>query len=67
MHAIAIGNHTAHFNSDFSGDVVIDGPGEFDACVVPFEVMKKIVAYYVRDKKIEALAEGSDDEILGVR
>lgn len=67
------GGWRVHFNGDYSGDVIVikDGPAVGSPpekkLEVPFEVLKALVANYVRDQQIGRLESASDNEVLGVK
>ena len=52
-------------NGDFSGDVVVQQEG---SCIVefsvPFEVLKCVVAEYVRRERIARIEKATDDDLL---
>lgn len=64
--------YRAHHNGDFSGDVIIElrqeqigatGSGGATVCV-PFDLLKAIVAAWVRSELIARLEDASDDDLL---
>ena len=65
---------TINHNGDFSGDVIINyfvrGVSSKDKDVeemtVPFELLRQLVAEYVRSERIRALEHASAENILGV-
>lgn len=74
MHSTVFGGHLVHYNSDFSGDVLINVPKKnvatspFDdervVVTVPFEALSALVAEKKRSELIRELERASDDEIL---
>jgi hypothetical protein len=63
MHTTEIQGHVIHHNGDYSGDVTIIDPAK-DEMTLPFEVLKELVANYVRDEQISRLESASADDIL---
>lgn len=65
---------TYHHNSDFSGNVFVDGDevSEFgmeteDGGIgIPAQDILFLAAQIIRMKKIQALEQASDDQVLGV-
>lgn len=49
----------------FSGDVELESPGG-QVIKIPFCVLFKLVAGYVRDRKLAALEQASDGEVMGM-
>ncbi len=56
---------TIHYNSDLSGDVIIQrGALRVD---VPGRMLLDLVAQYIVDERIAQLEQASTEEILGVK
>ncbi len=65
MHTFQQGAYVAHYNSDFSGEVVL-GVGVDDPVRVPARFILGLVAEYVRLERISLIEQLSDAEVLGV-
>ena len=63
-HNLTIQGHTANFNGDFSGEVIIWLPQGRGSFAVPFVVLETIVAEKVRRQRISALEDASPSELL---
>jgi hypothetical protein len=63
MHSMKIGNYTANFNGDFSGDIIVfqgDGPGFVGTkkvAEIPFMVMLALVGEKLRRERINELEQ----------
>lgn len=65
---VPVGPVRAHFNSDLSGDVILEdhrGLG-IESIRVPGEFVLAFVAEYVRREKITRLEGAGTDELLGL-
>lgn len=60
------GKWTALRNGDYSGDVEICSSIDGQKLVVPFAFLFYIVAGYVRDRKLAALEQASEREVMGL-
>mgnify|MGYP001581391753 FL=1 len=72
MHTFNYGHTVFHYNSDLSGviHVVREGSGLRDSredAYIPGEALLAFAAHYVRNRRISALEDASDAEILGIQ
>lgn len=56
----------ANVNGDFSGDVRLSHEEKGVDVTLPFDVLKSLVAEYVRREKITRLEEASLDQMCGI-
>lgn len=58
---------TANFNGDFSGDVRLSNERKAVDVTLPFDVLKALVAEYLRRERVSRLEQASPDELLGLK
>ena len=63
MHSTIIGEYIINHNGDWSGDIEIIDP-EGQMVVIPLNVVRGLVATYVKEKKMERLEMLGDIDVL---
>lgn len=66
MHHMSHLDWSVNFNGDFSGDVRLVNPEKKIEVWIPFDVLKAVVAEFVRHKRISQLETCKDDEAIGL-